>query len=65
MKLLSIKTYTCNYTKKKMFVIPPKTFIKILIESKEMLGMVAGIYKSKPKILNGKYEYTYIIKKLA
>ena len=65
MKLLDIKTYTCNYTKKKVSVILPKTFIKILISNKEMLGMVIGIYKSKPKILNGKYEYTYVIKKLA
>ena len=64
MKLLNIKTYTCNYTKKKVSVIPPKTFIKILISGKDVLGMVMGIYKSKLKILNGKYEYTYVIKKL-
>ena len=45
-------------------MIPPKTFIKILTDGKDALGMVAGIYKSKSKILNNKYEYTYVIKSL-
>ncbi len=44
MKLLNIKTYTCNYTRQKMSVIPPKTFIKILTDGKDALGMVMGIY---------------------
>jgi len=65
MKLLNIKTYTCNYTKRKIPVIPSGALIQLETEKQRMLGMVAGIYKSKPKILNGKYEYTYIIQKLA
>ena len=44
MKLLNIKTYTCNYTRQKVNVIPPKTFIKILTDGKDALGMVMGIY---------------------
>lgn len=65
MKLLNIKTYTCNYTKRKVPTIPSKTLIRISIEGTELLGMVMGIYKSKPRILNGQYEYTYIIQRLS
>ena len=64
MKLLNIKTYTCNYTKKKVSVIPPKTFIQLAMDNKVITGIVAGIVKSKPLMLDGKYEYTYIINKL-
>ena len=64
MKLLNIKSYTCNYTKKKIPVIPSKTMIKIAIEGREVLGMVVGIYKGKPTSLDNKYEYTYVIQKL-
>lgn len=63
MKLLNIKTYTCNYTKKKVPVIPAGTFIQLAVDSKVITGMVTGIVKSKPKTLNNKYEYTYIIQK--
>lgn len=64
MKLLNIKTYTCNYTKRKVPVIPPKTFIQLAVDSKVITGIVMGIMKSKPAMLNGRYEYTYIINKL-
>ncbi len=64
MKLLNIKTYTCNYTKRRLPVLPSGTLIELVMENQQVLGMVMGIYKSKPKILNNKYEYTYIIKKL-
>ena len=65
MKFLNIKSYTCNYTHRKVSVMPPKTLINILAGSEQTLGMVAGIYKSKPKMLDGRYEYTYLIQKLA
>lgn len=63
MKLLNIKTYTDNYTKKKVPVIPPKTLLNISVDGKEMLCVVQGIIKSKPTILSNKYEYIYIIQK--
>lgn len=65
MKLLNIKSYTCNYTKKKISVIPPKTMITIAFDGKESLAVVKGIYKYKPRrVLDNKYEYVYVIEKL-
>lgn len=66
MKLLNIKSYTDNYTGKKIPVIPPKTMITISFNGKQMLGVVKGLYKSKPpyEMLKNKYEYIYVIEKL-
>jgi hypothetical protein len=65
MKLLNIKSYTCNYTKKKIPVIPPKTMITISFDGKETLAVVKGIFKYKPRrVLKNNYEYIYVIEKL-